>query len=149
MIALIITLAGLLVVVIISNAIFFRLLKKSLKSQSYYHSLFRREQRECLQSEIERKMLETEMQDMIETITELKKDSILKFKIASSEEKFYAYEIKPNDLVVIENQIMSVKESYPLSDSDWWVLIFSDNRIWHGDNKTRFIKVKEQTNANL
>lgn len=74
MITIIITLAGLLVVAIISNAVFSRLLKKSLKSQSFFYDLYRREQRDCLRIEEEKRILEKELQDRTKTIELLRAD---------------------------------------------------------------------------
>jgi len=72
MFTIIITLSGLLVAAVISNIIFALLLKKSLKSQSYYYQLFRREQKDCLQADMEKRTLETEMKKMTDEIVSLK-----------------------------------------------------------------------------
>ena len=79
MITIIVTLAGLLVLAVIGNIIFYSLLTKSLKAQSYYYQLFRREQKECLQADQEKRLLETELSKQTNSIAELKKELQKKF----------------------------------------------------------------------
>lgn len=74
MITIIITLAGLLVVAIISNVIFFRLLKKSLTAQSFFYTLYKREQKDCTRIEQEKRYLQKELQDRTKTIELLRAD---------------------------------------------------------------------------
>lgn len=74
MITVIITLSGLLFVAILVILIQHRLFRKSLQSQDYYYKLFRREQKEVLSLEKEKRILEQELFNRTKIVSDLKSE---------------------------------------------------------------------------